>query len=194
MAKVFSIEDANLKKQARVTRERTYADLDLTLAARTSNDGDVFRKLDAGAVKQSIKTLLLTNRYEKPFRPNFGANLGGLLFELADEDTGDEIIENITKSVERYEPRAKILDLKVSATPDYNSVSVTIQFRVVNTDVVDVLKVKLGDFVGRTAIPVVAPPKSPDPDPVNVLLQEGGDRLQVDPNGDFLSFDVSARD
>ena len=120
MAKIFSIEDANLKTQTRVVRERQYADLDLTFNARTSNDGDVFRKLDAGAVRQSIKTLLLTNRYEKPFRPNFGANLSGLLFDLADEDTGDEIVNNIKRAIERYEPRARVVRVRASAQPDQN--------------------------------------------------------------------------
>ena len=108
-------EDGNLSISQRVTKERVYPDLDLTLAARTSTDGDIFRKTDL-AVKQALKTLLLTNRPEKPYRPSFGGNLGGLLFELADEDTGEEILQRVKNAIQRYEPRVAILNIKVTQT------------------------------------------------------------------------------
>lgn len=153
MAKVFSTEDGNLNGSVRVIKERQYSDLDLSFAARTVTDGDVYRKTDAAAVKQAIKTLLLTNRNEKPYRPQFGGNLGGLLFSLADEDTGAEIANRIKNAIARYEPRAEILSLRVSATPDYNSVSVKLEFRVVSTNVVDTLELKLTDTV-KASLPI----------------------------------------
>ena len=51
---------------------------------------------------------MLTNNYERPFRPNFGANLRGLLFELADDITKLEIRNQITEAIEDYEPRVVI--------------------------------------------------------------------------------------
>jgi phage baseplate assembly protein W len=91
MAKIFSAEDGNLSTSVRVVRDRLYSDFDLTFEANTTSGGDVYSKTDAASVKQAIKTLLLTNRFEKPYRPQFGADLGGLLFNLADADTGEEI-------------------------------------------------------------------------------------------------------
>lgn len=143
MAKIFSTEDGNLNKSIRVKREREYSDIDLSLSARTETDGDVFKKTDAAAVKQAVKNLLLTNQYDKPYRPQFGGNLGGLLFELMDADTGDEIIDRIKKAIETYEPRAKILNVRVIANPDTNSIIATIEFRVISTNVVDSLKISL---------------------------------------------------
>jgi len=141
---IKSNEDGNLSSSIRVAKERLYSDLDLSFDARITTDGDVFRKTDAAAVKQALKTLLLTNRFEKPYRPEFGGNLSGLLFELANENTGYEIISRIKSTIERYEPRVRVLDLEVSAQPDYNSVNVVIEFRVVNTGITDVLKLVLG--------------------------------------------------
>ena len=113
-----SNEDGNLSKSPRVTKEIPWSDFDLSFFARTATDGDVFKKTDAASVKQSLKSLLLTNRFEKPYRPAFGGNLSGLLFEMADENTGEEIATRIKSAVARYEPRVKIINLKVTARPD----------------------------------------------------------------------------
>ena len=94
MSKIFSTEDGNLNSSIRVVKEREYSDIDLSLGARTSTDGDVFRKTDAASVKQAVKNLIMTNRFEKPYRPNYGANLGGMLFELMSEDVGEEIVKS----------------------------------------------------------------------------------------------------
>lgn len=136
-------QDKDLANSPRVVKEKQYSDLDLIFDARTTSDGDIFKKTDAAAVKQSLKSLLLTNRYEKPYRPEYGANLGGLLFELANADTGEEILLRIESAVERYEPRVKLLDVKVTSRPDKNSINVYIEFRVVSTGIVDVMKVVL---------------------------------------------------
>lgn len=143
---IKSNQDGNLSNSIRVAKERLYSDFDLTFGARTSTDGDIFKKTDAAAVKQALKTLILTNRFEKPYRPAFGGNLSGLLFELATEDTGDEILSRIKSTINRYEPRVRILDIEVTAEPDYNSVDVKIEFRVVSTGVTDVLKLVLGSI------------------------------------------------
>ena len=49
------------------------------------------KKENAAAVKQSIKTLLLTNRLEKPFNNDFGGDIQGRLFGLAIDSTASEI-------------------------------------------------------------------------------------------------------
>ena len=59
-------------------------------------------------------------------------------------DTGNEIASRIKNTVTRYEPRVKILKLKVISQPDYNKIKVLIEFRVVNTGIIDVLQLVLG--------------------------------------------------
>ena len=179
MAKVFSTEDVKQNNSIRVLRERLYSDIDLTLDARiapefSSGDGDVLRKTDLASVKQSIKTLLMTNRYEKPYRPDFGGDLGGLLFELMDENTGDLMIKRIKTAIQAYEPRAKVLDLKITANPNSQAVTVYLEFRVINTQFSDTLRIKLTD-TPAAATPIL--PVTPDAVPDEILRTEQNERL-----------------
>ena len=130
--RVLSTEDGNLQKSTLISsRAVDYLDVDLTFAKRPS--GDVYKKKDAAAVKQSIKNLLLTDFYEKPFQPFYGANLRAMLFELADDDTEDEGEENIRNAINKYEPRAEILTITVNVLPDQNDMRVSVYFKIINT-------------------------------------------------------------
>ena len=130
--RVLSTEDGNLQKSTLISsRAVDYLDIDLTFAKRPS--GDIYKKKDAAAVKQSIKNLLLTDFYEKPFQPFFGANLRAMLFELADDDTEDEVEENIRTAINKYEPRAEILTISVNVLPDQNDMRVSVYFKIIST-------------------------------------------------------------
>lgn len=130
--RVLSTEDGNLQKSTLISsRAVDYLDIDLTFNKRPS--GDLYKKRDAAAVKQSIKNLLLTDFYEKPFQPFFGANLRAMLFELADEDTEDEVEENIRTAINKYEPRAEVLTITVNVLPDQNDMRVSVYFKIIST-------------------------------------------------------------
>ena len=130
--RVLSTEDGNLQKSTLISsRAVDYLDIDLTFAKRPS--GDIYKKKDAAAVKQSIKNLLLTDFYEKPFQPFFGGNLRAMLFELADEDTEDEVEQNIRDAITKYEPRAEILTISVNVLPDQNDMRVSVYFKIIST-------------------------------------------------------------
>ena len=130
--RVLSTEDGNLQKSTLISsRAVDYLDIDLTFNKRPV--GDIYKKRDAAAVKQSIKNLLLTDYYEKPFQPFFGGNLRALLFELADEDTEDEVEQNIRDAISKYEPRAEILTISVNVLPDQNDISVSVYFKIIST-------------------------------------------------------------
>lgn len=130
--KYFAAEDGDLNNPGiQVARRRTYKDIDLLFAAKPS--GDVYKKTDAAAVKQSIKNLLLTRVGEKPFNPEFGGNLASFLFELVDDQTEFLIKDVVSAAIENYEPRAKLLDIVTTLTPDSNTARVKIVFQVINT-------------------------------------------------------------
>lgn len=133
VTRAFAVEDGNLNTTSLVTsRNRLYKDIDLTFAKKPS--GEIFKKNDAAAVKQAVKNLLLTNRYEKPFQPEFGGNLNNLLFELVDNNTVYEIDGAIREAIKRYEPRARVRQVATNLQPDANSISVTVTFQIVNTE------------------------------------------------------------
>lgn len=132
----LSVEDKNLSTVTiATTSNRRYLDLDLAFAPRPVS-GDIFKKTEAAAVKQAVKNLLMTNYNEKPFQPFFGANLNSYLFELADGiGIESEIEGEIRTAIETYEPRVNLetLDIRINASPDANSLSVTVIFQVINS-------------------------------------------------------------
>ncbi len=131
--RVLSTEDGNLQRSVLVSaRTIDYLDVDLSFAKKPA--GDIYKKKDAAAVKQAIKNLLLTDYYEKPFQPFFGGNLRAMLFELADEETEEDVESNIYNAIETYEPRAEIQSVDVNVLPDQNDMRVSVVFKIISTE------------------------------------------------------------
>ena len=97
----------NVRNLNKITARKCYTDIDLNLTPHPSSK-DLTLKYDKDAVKRSLRNIMLTNDYERPFKPNFGANLRAQLFELADDITKYEIRKQITEAIEDYEPRVVI--------------------------------------------------------------------------------------
>lgn len=140
--RAFSIEDGNISKSTLVVaRARVYKDIDISFAKRP--DGDVYKKQDAAAVKQAVKNILLTNTTEKPFVPNFGANLNSFLFNLDTEFDADLMEERIIQKVEQYEPRAKIINVDLNVDGNYHSVRASVTFRILSTNEEDTVELNI---------------------------------------------------
>ena len=99
---------------------RTFSDLDLFFTKKSSNK-DVNILANVTAVKRSVRNLILTNFYEKPFHPEIGSGVRGLLFEnmspltsLAISQAGQDVIEN-------YEPRARVVSIQALPQIDSNA-------------------------------------------------------------------------
>ena len=133
MSKTFSVEDGNPSVSTILgTRSVQYRDIDLTFTNKTVS-GEIFKKTESAAVKQAVKNLVMTNFAEKPFLPTFGGNIRSLLFELADEDAEEDIENNVISAINKFEPRARTLNVEAISNPDRNAVDVSIVFQVVNT-------------------------------------------------------------
>jgi len=140
--KVFSVEDGNLNSvSVNTARSRSYKDIDLTFANRAS--GDVFKKTDAGAVKQAVRNLLLTNFSEKPFLPRYGGDLNSLLFSLNTEIDEIGLEERILESIEIFEPRAEVLGIQIARNDDSNEILVTVKFKVISINEVVTTQISL---------------------------------------------------
>ena len=140
--RAFAIEDGNLNtKSVSVARKRTYSDVDLSFTTKASKD--IFKKGDAGAVKQSVKNILMTNFAEKPFAPRFGANLSSFLFSLDTEIEEDEVQADIVNAIEKFEPRADVVDINVRELPEQHDVRITVTFRVISTNQLETIDLNL---------------------------------------------------
>lgn len=111
---------------------RTFSDLDLNFMAHP-RDGDITRKYDEEAIKQSLKSLILTQNYERPFHSEIGSQLRGLLFENASPMLDILIQRSIMDTITNFEPRVRLIAVNVSVSPDNNEVYVKIEFTIVNT-------------------------------------------------------------
>jgi phage baseplate assembly protein W len=116
---------------ATVTYTRRYSDLDLNFNIHPVRK-DITKNVDERAVINSIKNLLSTNHYERPFRPFLGGNIRRLLFENLDSITATRMEKEVEQIIRNFEPRAILEKVTVLAKPESNSFGVTIEFSIVN--------------------------------------------------------------
>ena len=108
-----------------------YSDLDLNFTIHPVKK-DINRHTNETAVVNSIKNLILTNHYEKPFQPEIGSNVRRLLFENMDTITATTLEKEIEQTIKNYEPRASISRLNVSPDYDNNGFKVYMEFYIAN--------------------------------------------------------------
>jgi phage baseplate assembly protein W len=108
-----------------------YKDFDLSFSRNPLTD-DVSIKTDANAINQSLRILLNTYYYERPFRPDVGSNLRRILFEPADPITIQDLRASIETLIINYEPRIDIIDMKVQDLSEMNAYNITIEYTLVN--------------------------------------------------------------
>ena len=111
---------------------RQYTDLDLFFG-RKSVSKDINKVTDIQAVKRSIRNLVLTNHYEKPFHPEIGSGVRDMLFELMTPLTAHILTRKIEDVIENFEPRARLISVRAIPNLDRNEYECTIEFYVVNT-------------------------------------------------------------
>ena len=119
----------SVQSKNKITARKWYTDIDLNITPHPSS-GDLVLKQDKEAVKRSVRNIMLTNNYERPFKPSFGANLRGLLFELADDMTKFEIRKQIIEALEMLEPRVTIDEIYLQSTRN-NEMHVNLHYGVV---------------------------------------------------------------
>jgi phage baseplate assembly protein W len=114
------------------TRQKEiYSDIDLAFLAHPIT-GKLSRKINRDAVKQSVKSLIMTDFYERPFKPLIGCGIRQLLFENFHPAIVQEMKLAISEVIDNYEPRAELISVDVDARPDANALSVSIVFYVIN--------------------------------------------------------------
>jgi phage baseplate assembly protein W len=111
---------------------RTFSDIDFNFTPHPVT-GDVTRKFDEESIKQSVRNLVLTQNYERPFHSEIGSSVRGLLFEPASPMLTMLLKRAITDTIINFEPRVRLIDVVVLILPDTNEVNVTIEFSIVNT-------------------------------------------------------------
>ena len=110
---------------------RIFKDLNLDFQQNTATK-DIQKITDIEAVKRSVRNLINTNHYEKPFHPEIGSNLRAMLFELMTPQMNHVITKQIENLINNYEPRCRLVQVHTQPMFDRNGYSVQISFYVQN--------------------------------------------------------------
>ena len=114
-----------------IVSERSFKDLDLNFTAHPIKK-DVSMHYNERAVINSVKNLVSTNFYERPFQPFLGSNIRALLFELVDSVVAASLERQITETINNHEPRVSVQDITAIPDPDENGYKVVMTFFIVN--------------------------------------------------------------
>ncbi len=109
---------------------RIYKDLDLDFGRNTVTN-DVNKLTDVEAVKRSVRNLINTNHFERPFHPEIGGNVRALLFENMTPLTALNLQRKIEEVLNNFEPRAKITQILADPDIDRNGYRLEIRFYVI---------------------------------------------------------------
>ena len=98
---------------------RIYKDLNLDFQQNTATK-DIQKLLDVESVKRSVRNLINLNHYEKPFHPEVGSNLRGMLFENMSPQMTHFIGKQIELLIKNYEPRCRLVEVRNQPDIDRN--------------------------------------------------------------------------
>ena len=111
---------------------RSFKDLDLNFTAHPIRK-DITKFTNEYAVINSVKNLILTNHYERPFRPELGSNIRRMLFENVDTVMAAQIEREIEETIINFEPRVQVSKIVAIAAPDENKYNVEMTFFIINS-------------------------------------------------------------
>ena len=115
-----------------ITRNaRQYRDLDLFFLKKGTTK-DIRTVTDVLAIKRSVKHLVLTNIYEKPFHPEIGSGVRDLLFENMTTLTSIILTKKVEDVIVNFEPRVRLTGVQATPNLDLNTYELTIEFFILN--------------------------------------------------------------
>ena len=109
----------------------TYSDFSVDLSPHP-NTQDLMRATNEAAIKRSIRNLISTNLFERPFQPKVGSKIRNLLFENASDELAGLIQTYCRETIDNYEPRVKVISVDAIYDDANNAYKVNIFFYIIN--------------------------------------------------------------
>lgn len=109
---------------------------DLTIWSDTHHEikhdakGDIKRVFNVDAVATSVYNIIGTNKGERVMLPQFGANLGSIVFDNITPDLPKEVASRIKEEIEAWDDRVEVVNIRYHADPDTNYIEMIIKFRI----------------------------------------------------------------
>jgi phage baseplate assembly protein W len=97
------------------------------------------------AINTSIENILSTSYGERIFMPDFGSPLVSMLFENLTPATGDQLISDVIRSIEKWEDRIFIYHARVTMQLllDNNTVILSIPYSIIQNNTTGTFKKKI---------------------------------------------------
>ena len=133
-----SYSDAQSRNINTTRDSQVFKDLDLFFSKK-STSSDISKVSGVQSIKRSVRNLILTNIYEKPFHPEIGSGIRDLLFEPLSPITAFVSSQRVEDVIENFEPRARLVGVRALPDLDRNSYEISIEFYVQNapTEIID---------------------------------------------------------
>ena len=96
---------------------------------------DLIGLKNENAIARSVRNIVFTLPGEKFFDEEFGSRISGSLFENIDDISATIIVDEITQSIERYEPRVSLINVEAFPNFDSNSFDILIIYDIIGADV-----------------------------------------------------------
>jgi phage baseplate assembly protein W len=120
-------------------RSRAFKDINMSILKNPFTK-DIASVTNEESIKQSIKNIVLTAPGEKLFNPKFGSNVYNMLFEPLDPFMIDSLQVEILNTIKNYEKRVEVTNLRCIPDYDYNSVTVSLEYRIVGLPITETIQ------------------------------------------------------
>ena len=112
---------------------RGFRDISMSFEVNPITDDIIGVKNDT-AISRSIRNLVLTTPGERFFNEDLGSGVSEILFDNVDDISAAVIRDEIEQTINRFEPRVELEDVKVKGDPDNNEFNVTITYNIIGID------------------------------------------------------------
>tara|TARA_Y100001963_G_scaffold8716_1_gene11291 strand:+ start:224 stop:625 length:402 start_codon:yes stop_codon:yes gene_type:complete len=111
-----------------------FKDISMSFQSNPLNN-DLIGLKNENAIARSIKNIVFTVPGEKFFNENFGSDISEVLFENINDVSAAAIEDQITLSIENYEPRVELIEVKAHPNYDNNQFDAVITYKIIGTDI-----------------------------------------------------------
>jgi phage baseplate assembly protein W len=106
--------------------------------------GDLNLVRDLGAIRQSIKNIIMTNAGERSFDFKFGCSIYDFLFENFTVDMVVLAQSTIAGNIQKYEgSRVGINDVKILNVPKENKIDIIVDYNIPDVGISDIISVSI---------------------------------------------------
>ena len=111
-----------------------FKDISMTFQ-RNPLTSDLIALKNENAIARSIRNIVFTIPGEKFFDETFGSNINRSLFDNIDEISAIVIKDQITESIQRFEPRVRLDKVRILPDFDNNSFDAIITYEIIGADI-----------------------------------------------------------